>query len=197
MLGGVRPRANDVQAGPSASPVCSWSDAELLGAGDGVVGDAFDVFFRRHHPAVLRFLAGRASDTASALDLSAEVFAAAYLGRRRFDPELGPARAWLFGIAARTLAGAERRGRREMAARRKLGIERVSFTDAALEEAEALIDATRIVDGLPVVERDAVMARVIHDRDYTEIAAAANVTPATIRKRVSTGLAKLAQRARA
>lgn len=135
-------------------PLCVWSDAKLLAAGDVDVADAFDVFFRRHHPSVLKYLARRVSDTATALDLSAEVFAATYLGRSRFDPELGPARAWLFGIAARTVAAAERRGRRETAARRKLGIERMAFTDAALEEAEALIDATQIVDGLPDLERD-------------------------------------------
>lgn len=169
------------------------SDAELLAAAVDV-SEAFGVFYERHSSAVLKYLATRAPDTATALDLTAEVFAAAYLGRDRFRPELGPARGWLFGIAAHKLADARRSGRRELAARRKLGIARHGYTDAALEEAEAMIDATRLVDGLPPLERDAVMARVVHDRDYREIAADAKVSPARIRRRVSDGLAKLADR---
>jgi RNA polymerase sigma factor (sigma-70 family) len=189
------------QAGGARARVCrdGWrerSDAELLAADEGVA-EAFDVFYRRHYRQVLKHLASRTRDTALALDLTAEVFAAAYLGRSRFRSSRGPARAWLFGIAANKLADARRRGSREAAARRKLGIERFSFTDRALEEAEAMIDATQLIDGLPARERDAVMQRVLHDRSYDEIAAEARVAPATIRKRVSDGLARLAQRGRA
>jgi RNA polymerase sigma-70 factor (ECF subfamily) len=171
------------------------SDAELLAATVDVA-DAFGVFYSRHSAPVLKYLASRAPDTATALDVMSEVFAAAYIGRDRFEPEQGPARSWLFGIAAHKLADARRSGRREMAARRKLGIARHGYTDAALEEAEAMIDATRLVDGLPPLERDAVLARVVHDRDYGAIAADAKVTPVAIRRRVSNGLAKLAQKAR-
>ena len=195
MVGGLTTESNDACI-RAAGPLAAVSDAGLLAATVGVA-DAFDVFYRRHHGPVLRYLARRTPDTATALDLAAEVFAAAYLGRERFDATKGPARAWLFGIAAHKIADAQRRGRRELSARRKLGIERHFFTDAALEEAEALIDATRLVDGLPILERDAVMERIVHDRAYSDIAADAEVSQATIRKRVSNGLAKLAHKGRA
>ena len=165
-------------------------DGVLLGATFGV-GDAFDVFYRRHREAVFAYLARRTSDTQTALDLTAEVFAAAYLRRERYDAERGPARAWLFGIAANKAADAWRRGRRETAARRKLGIARREYTDSALEQAEGLINAETLLAGLPERERDAVWARVVEDRSYPDIAADANVSPATIRKRVSQGLAAL------
>jgi len=189
------------QSGGARTRACGdgWRerpDADLLAAREGVP-EAFDVFYRRHYRQVLKHLAHRTGDTAMALDLTAEVFAAAYLGRLRFRPDAGSARAWLFGIAANKLVDARRRGSREAAARRKLGIERYHFTDAALEEAEAMIDATRMLDGLPARERDAVLQRVVHDRSYDDMAADAKVAPATIRKRVSDGLARLAQRGRA
>jgi len=168
------------------------SDAELLGT-SAEIAEAFDIFYRRHYRQVLTYIASRVADTAWALDLTAEVFAAAYLGRLRFRAERGPARGWLFGIAANKIIDRRRQGRYEDAARRRLGIERRCYTDAALEEAEAMIDATQILDDLPVLERDAVLARVIHDRAYDEIAAEAEVAPATIRKRVSDGLARLAR----
>src|SRR6476469_2627958 len=75
------------------------SDAVLLAASVDVAG-SFDVFYRRHYRQVLKYVASRTSDTATALDVTAEVFAAAYLGRMAFRPGRGPARAWLFGIAA-------------------------------------------------------------------------------------------------
>jgi RNA polymerase sigma factor (sigma-70 family) len=196
LLGGLKARTRGAPKRAGGSPLHERSDADLLAAAVGVA-DAFDVFYRRHYRPVLKHLANRTRDTATALDLTAEVFAAAYLGRSGFRPERGPARAWLFGIAANKLADARRRGSRELAARRKLGIERFSYTDAALEEAEAMIDATQLLDGLPVLERDAVIERVINDRSYGDIAADAQVAPATIRKRVSDGLARLAQRGRA
>ena len=49
---------------------------------------------------------------------------------------------------------------------------------------------------LPQAEREAVAARVIEERDYTEIAATTGATEAAVRQRVSRGLSKLAQRVR-
>lgn len=196
MVEGVRAQAGGARARVCGNRLQERSDAELLVDDEGIA-EAFDVFYQRHYRQVLKHLASRTRDTALALDLTAEVFAAAYLGRSRFRPERGPARAWLFGIAANKLADARRRGSREAAARRKLGIERFRFTDRALEEAEAMIAATQMLEELPARERDAVTQRVLHDRGYDEIAAEARVAPATIRKRVSDGLARLAQRGRA
>lgn len=175
---------------PNSRRECS--DAELLGE-SAEIADAFDTFYRRHYRPVLKYIASRVTDTAAALDLTAEVFAAAYLGRSRFRPGRGPARGWLFGIAANKITDLHRQRSREDDARRRLGMERRAYSDAALEEAEAMICATQILDDLPVLERDAVLARVIHDRGYDEIAAEAHVAPATIRKRVSDGLARLAR----
>jgi RNA polymerase sigma factor (sigma-70 family) len=175
----------------SAARLNDCSDGELLSASVGVA-EAFDVFYRRHYLPVLKFVVSRGvRDTATALDFAAETFATAYLKRKTFKPNGRPARAWLFKIAANKITDARRRERFELAACAKLGIARRGYTDAALEEAEALIVATQLIDGLPPLERRAVMERVVLERSYAEIAADAAVTQGTIRARVSDGLAKL------
>jgi RNA polymerase sigma-70 factor (ECF subfamily) len=75
---------------------------------------------------------------------------------------------------------------------------RLTYSDDALERVEELLDAearlyTNGTADLPPAEREAVVARVIEERDYDEIAAASGATPAAIRQRVSRGLAKLAR----
>jgi DNA-directed RNA polymerase specialized sigma24 family protein len=76
---------------------------------------------------------------------------------------------------------------------------RLSFSDEALERVEQLLDAepqlyTNGIGDLPPAERDAVVARVVEERDYEEIAAATDATPAAVRQRVSRGLARLRRR---
>lgn len=75
---------------------------------------------------------------------------------------------------------------------------RLTYSDEALERVEELLDAepaiyTNGTAALPPAEREAVVARVIEERDYDEIAAASGATPAAVRQRVSRGLAKLAR----
>jgi RNA polymerase sigma-70 factor (ECF subfamily) len=173
------------------------SDDELL-ARTADDREAFGELYDRHVRAVLGELRRSGLPTDEALDLTAEVFAAALLASRRYRPGEAPARAWLLGIARNKLAHRHRRAAVETAARRKLGMARLTYSDEALERVEELLDAearlyTNGTGALPPAERDAVVARVIEERDYDEIAAASGATPAAIRQRVSRGLAKLAR----
>ena len=160
--------------------------------------EAFGEFYDRHVMAVLGELRRAGLRTDDALDLAAEVFAAALLASRRYRPGEAPARAWLLGIARNKLMHRSRRAATEAAARRKLGMPRLTYSDEALDRVDELLDAepARYVNGtaaLPDAEREAVVARVIDERDYDEIAAATGATPAAVRQRVSRGLAKLAR----
>lgn len=172
------------------------SDADLLARTDDAP-DAFGVFYQRHVKAILSYLARRTGDTEVALDLTAEVFAAALTARRRYRADKAPARAWLFGIANKKLAATRRRQAIDSAARRKLGIPRLHFLDEALERVEETIDAARHdymggLEDLAPSERLAVKARIIDERDYADIAGAERTSEAAIRQRVSRGLGKLA-----
>ena len=169
-------------------------DALLVAAADDP--EAFAQFYRRHVRGVLAYFRRRAPDAETAADLTAETFAAALAGRRRFAPERGPAAAWLYGIARRQLVTFQRRGHVERRARRRLGMARIELTDEMLERVEAVADAELAqVDvalaALPDDQRAAVHARIVEDHDYDEIAAAQAISEPAARQRVSRGLAAL------
>jgi RNA polymerase sigma factor (sigma-70 family) len=174
------------------------SDDALLAA-TATHPEAFARFYRRHAKAVLAYLHRRTGDPDRALDLTAEVFAAALLASRRYRPGPTPARGWLFGIANHKLADSRRRGTSDERARRQLGIDRLRFDDEELERVEELVDlelaggrAEALVADLPAGERQAVLARVVDEREYSEIAADLGVSEQAARQRVSRGLARLA-----
>jgi RNA polymerase sigma factor (sigma-70 family) len=173
------------------------SDDELL-ARTADEPEAFGEFYERHVRAVLAHLRAAGLSTHDALDVAAEVFATALVASRRYRPGEAPARAWLIGIARNKLAHRRRRSAKEAAARRKLGMPRLTYSDEALERVEDMLAAeprvyTNGTSHLPPAERDAVVARVIEGRAYDEIAASSGATPAAVRQRVSRGLAKLAR----
>jgi RNA polymerase sigma factor (sigma-70 family) len=174
------------------------ADERLLAASDGDA-EAFAVFYRRHVRAVLAYLVYRTRDGEQAIELCAEVFAAALASAHRFRPGRVPARAWLFGIANNKLAETRRRGRIADRARRRLRIERIAVPDDSYERVEELVDLklrepplSLLVDDLPERQRAAVLARVVDERSYGEIAAQQGVSEQVVRQRVSRGLARLA-----
>jgi RNA polymerase sigma-70 factor (ECF subfamily) len=173
------------------------SDDRLLAAAAEDAA-AFSAFYGRYEPAMLAFFLRRVGDPELAADLTAEVFAAALVACRRYRPGKAPAQAWLFGIAAHKLANSRRRGRVEDRARRRLGMAPVVLEDEDLERIERIAGAGDIamqaLGGLPVEQREAVLGRVVDERDYRELAADLRCSESVVRKRVSRGLAQLRER---
>lgn len=175
------------------------SDADLLSA-TGRDPEAFAVFYRRHMTPVLAFLMSRTRRPDLAADLCAETFARALESRKRFDPARGPARSWLFSMANSILLDSIRRGRVEDKARRRLGMPPRELVHEDFERIEALIDSAsgppleKLVSDLPPDQREAVLARVVQEQSYPEIAADLNVSEAVVRQRVSRGLSGLRAR---
>jgi RNA polymerase sigma-70 factor (ECF subfamily) len=174
------------------------TDGELL-ALTAQDADAFGAFYDRFEVEVLGFFwrATRRADLAA--DLTAEVFAAALSSATGFRPELGTARAWLFGIARHELADAWQRGRVEDRARRRLGLEPLALSDEALERIDELGSresrgALRLLEDLPQDQRLAVEGRVLDDRDYAELAQRLSCSQSVVRQRVSRGLRSLRKR---
>jgi len=174
------------------SDLSKTGDVELLhrAARDA---DAFAVFYRRYERLVAGWLVRRCGRVDLAADLTAEVFAAAYVNASRFREGPAPAGAWLLGIARNKLLRSLRRERTEASALRKLGIERVGVGDESLAALEQLrdCDVVELLETLPEDQREAVRARVIDDTDYEELARRLEVSPAAARQRVSRGLATL------
>lgn len=177
------------------------SDQELLAA-TGFEPEAYAVFYRRHVRAVLGWTLSRTRRPELAADLTAEVFALALERREHFDPERAPARAWLLSMASSKFVDAARRGSVEDRARRRLGIEPRALTDADLERVEELADlaasgdAEALVADLPPDQREAVLARIVDERSYEDIADGLRTSQSVIRQRVSRGLAALRQEAK-
>ncbi|RYG75777.1 MAG: RNA polymerase sigma factor, partial [Alphaproteobacteria bacterium] len=167
-------------------------EALLLAAG---VGDpaAFEIFYRRHLGAVTGYHLRRTGSPELAFDLAAETFAAVVVSSPRFDPELGSAVAWLFGIASNKLREALRRGRVEREARQRLGLEPVHLTDADIERVDELASGfsegrlAQLLEQLPVEQRDAILEHVVNERTYTQIAERLNCSEDLVRQRVSRG----------
>lgn len=166
------------------------SDAALLAA-TAVDPEAFGVFYRRHAPWVLRYVARRVDDRDVVGDLVSEVFASALISLPKFDASRGTPSSWLFGIAAHQLSRYRRRGVVSRRAQRRLGLERVELTDAELEAVEAHDVVSELLAVLPGEQRDAVEARVVDERSYPEIARQAGVSESVARQRVSRGLSAL------
>jgi RNA polymerase sigma-70 factor, ECF subfamily len=153
--------------------------------------EAFVEFYRRHSAAMLAYFLRRTGDVELTADLTAEVFAAALTAARRYRPGGAPALAWLYGIAAKKLADSRRRGRVEADARRRLALEPIAFEDEDLEGIPSIagsVDVAAAVASLPEHQRVAVLARVVDEREYTEIAAHLACSEMVVRKRVSRGL---------
>jgi RNA polymerase sigma-70 factor, ECF subfamily len=171
-------------------------DAELL-ALTAREPEAFAAFYRRYERLVLRVLFARCRDAELTADLAAEVFARLLEAADRFDPQRtgGSAVPWILAVARNTLLASVRRGAVADAARRRLGCEPLQLDDEALVRVEQLasldprLDAA--LDGLPPELRDAVVARVVDERDYDEIATQLGCSQLVVRKRVSRGLSRL------
>jgi RNA polymerase sigma factor (sigma-70 family) len=172
------------------------TDGELLAAIAARDGTAFAVFYQRYLPVVLAYLMRQTRDPELAGDLAAEAFAAVLLGADRYRDQGSSAAAWVIGIARNKLLMSLRRGRIEARARRRLGFEPVALEDTDLERilASAERGAGRLaalVDQLPEDERHAVLARVVAERSYREIAAELSCSEMVVRKRVSRGLGRV------
>lgn len=111
--------------GTSAEPP---SDEQLLAA-TFTDEDAFATFYARYERPVAAFFMRAVGSGELAADLTAEVFAQALAGVGRFDPEIGRAGGWLFGIARNILARSFERGRVEDRARRRLGLAPLALDD--------------------------------------------------------------------
>lgn len=169
------------------------TDAELLVA---TVADpsAFGTFYERHEKFVLAYFVRRVELPEIAVDLTAETFAQALTAAGRFRPGPAPAAAWLIGIARNVLAMSRRGGRVEDNARRRLRMEPVIVDEDAVERVVALDDndeLAALLDTLPAEQRQAVIARVIDEEDYSEIAAGLRCSESVVRQRVSRGLAHM------
>lgn len=168
------------------------SDAELLRLSDSE-GEAFGLLYDRHVGSIFAWCRARAEEAAA--DMTAEVFARAWLSRGRFrDEAKGSAGPWLFGIAGNLYRDWLRRQRVETKARQRLRLLEL-HEDPDLDRVEERLslppDALEAIASLGPTDRDALELRVVEDRSYLEIACRLRCTPQAARLRVSRALRRL------
>lgn len=173
------------------------SDAELL-ARTTRDPQAFTCFYRRHERLVLRYLISRSRDPELAADLAAETFACVFEVAESFDRGRAggeSAVAWLLTIARNVFRASLRRGVVAEEARRRLELEPLELDDTDLARIESLAadeQAIEMLRGeLPSEQSQAVIARVLDEREYSDIAAQLGCSQLVVRKRVSRGLSRL------
>jgi RNA polymerase sigma-70 factor (ECF subfamily) len=174
------------------------SDSELLRAARRDP-EALGVFYDRWERPVFAFLIRRCGQPDVAAELAAETWAAVVLECHR-GVRVSKAGGWLFTIANSKLADHIRRQRIDERARRRARLERVEFSDATLERiaeigSDPRVDALhQALEELPADQHAAVMARVVGERGYDEIADDINTNEGLARQRVSRGLRRLRKR---
>lgn len=162
--------------------------------------EQFVAFYRHHFDLVLAYLTRRVYDADLALDLAAESFAQAYVGRRSFRGNTPQeAEAWIYRIAQRQLSRYLRRGKLERKALAKLGLEVPVLDDQGRADIEKLAD----LDGLGALlrpellrlttaQQDALHLRVVDELPYSDVAEQLGISQQAARLRVSRGLRVLA-----
>jgi RNA polymerase sigma factor (sigma-70 family) len=160
--------------------------------------DAIVALYDRHVARLVAALVHEGAEPELAFDLAQETFARALeRGHRVRIPEDGSAWPWLWTVARNLLRDWRRREVVDRSARDRLGIGAVGYDDAALDELLTKLDADRLhdelssaLDALPFEQREAVVGRVVLEREYSFLAGAATEESA-VRARVSRGLRAL------
>jgi RNA polymerase sigma factor (sigma-70 family) len=157
--------------------------------------DAFSAFYREHLDAVVAFFQQRVGDRELAFDLTAETFAAVVVGAGSYSGD-GPPVAWLFGIARNKLRESLRRERVADAARRRLGMEAIVLDEEAVMRVEERLGngenaLARALQELPEATRTSLLARLVEEQEYGEIAARLQCSEQVVRQRVHRGLKQL------
>ena len=174
------------------------SVATIVRSGVAAERPSFAEAAERHLDDVYRYLIYVTGNASLAEDLAAETFANVLEAADRFDPEHAggtSAIPWLISIARNTLLASVRRGVVAEGARRRLGCEPLALDDEALSRVEEMasmgVPVARLLSDLPEDLREAVVARVLEEREYDEIAAQLGCSQQVVRKRVSRGLTRL------
>src|SRR3954471_16067443 len=174
------------------------TDAELLLAAR-TDPQAFREFYERYAVWMRAWFQRQTGSETAALDLTAETFAQAWRGLRRFrDMAEGSGAPWLFGIARNLLRQYHKHNRIETAARARLGLpvdwqgtEEYDAVDERLHATGLRPALTIAVRALPDDQRAALELRVVQQLPYDEVAGRLDCSINAARLRVSRALRAL------
>ena len=169
--------------------------ASLLAAAQGGSEAAFSLLWRDTNPALLRYLRVIAPGTEE--DIAAEAWLQVVRGLRSFRGDEQAWRAWLFTTARRRAIDlARHRSRRPEAPLDDLTAAQLPGTEDSAEIAlERLSTAAAIalVSGLPRLQAEVILLRVVAGLDTESVARLLRKSPGAVRVAAHRGLRRLAQ----
>ena len=160
---------------------------------------AITVIYERHVARLIAALAGASGDREVAFDVAQETFARLLeRGHRIRLTDDGSAWPWLWTVARNLLRDWKRRDVVDASARRRLRIPVAPYSEQAIDELIARVDAEALqeplglaLQSLPPEQLEAVMGRVVLGHEYPSLAASSGVSEQALRARVSRGLRTL------
>jgi RNA polymerase sigma-70 factor (ECF subfamily) len=174
------------------------TDAELLSLAHRDP-QAFREFYERYAVWMHAWFQRETRSESAALDLTAETFAQAWHGARRFrDMADGSGAPWLFGIARNLLRQYHKHNRIETAARARMGLPAAFAESDEFDQVDERVEAARLkpalrlaVGALPAGQREALELRVIEQLSYDEVAGRMGCTTNAARIKVVRALKAL------
>ncbi|MFI8356906.1 RNA polymerase sigma factor [Streptomyces cyaneofuscatus] len=166
---------------------------ERIRAGDR---EAFGALYDRYAHSVHSHACRLTGDLSAAEDVMSETFLAAWRTREQIDPEGGPLRPWLLGIATNKARNHRRGVGRRLAflARQPKPKETEDFAEASAERLDhqrELAAVRAVLDRLRQPEREVLALCVWAGLDYAQAAAALGVPVGTVRSRLSRARTRL------
>jgi RNA polymerase sigma factor (sigma-70 family) len=146
--------------------------------------ERFAAIFERRVREIHRYVWLKAG-AAAAEDLTAEVFARAFAGRRSFDPESASVRAWLYGIANVVVRHHFRSDSRRRAREEAVAQALTEHDDGTAGPLSNMSETRELVEGLSSKLRDVVLLVAGAELSYADAATALGVPVGTVRSRYS------------
>lgn len=179
----------------AAGPPPDYVDDAAIMARSLAEPELFAVVYRRHAPAIQRYVTRRIG-AQDADDVVTETFLAAFTQRATFRADGRECLPWLYGIAT-NLLGRHRRAelrRLRNSARVWAAPETEPFTDRVDDQVSAQAAKARLATALarlPASQRDALLLFAWAGLPYEQVAAATGAPLGTVQSRISRGRASL------
>jgi RNA polymerase sigma-70 factor, ECF subfamily len=153
-------------------------------------GPAFEVLYRDCRDDVFAYVVGLLRDVHAAEDATALAFERAYRKRRRFDPDRGSGRAWIFGIA-RNAALDELRKRKRIVGLFAEPAEAETTADDGDDADERAAALRHAMSDLAGRDRELIALRFFADLSHAEIAAVLGISASNAATRLHRAIDKL------
>ncbi|MCD6506270.1 sigma-70 family RNA polymerase sigma factor [Candidatus Poribacteria bacterium] len=171
------------------------SDEELVRRFISGEEKAFEELFLRYYPALKRFVSRTMSQQAE--DIVQEAFLRVYRDIRRFSPDRGSFKTWIFSIAANLTVDEYRKKQRWLRIFRPLGKEALNLPDRSRSPDETLLEKERrseiekALQMLPIEQRQVLILKHLEGFKFKEIAQILGIPEGTVKSRMARGLKRL------